>query len=407
MHTPSVRAVAASVLLSVATSSLPAQPASQRALPPAECEGCGAWDAPAALSWDARIAPPGEPGVPLVVSGTVYLPGGRVTAAGVLIYAYHTDATGRYPGGANGTGHARNHGRLRGFARTDANGRYRFTTIRPAPYPGRADPAHIHVTVTPPGGEERWIDDVEFDDDPLLTSEQRARRKRLGGSGIVRVTRDARGVLHTRRDIVLEVGPPAGTPRPDGARQVARVTSARDSLPVDVARSILRWKGTKFRGRGSHAGTVRLQSGALALCSGAPCGGTFTVDLRTIAVTDIPEHDPIPRERLRRHLESDHFFDVARYPTARFTLGRVVPGRDGRYDVQGTLTLRGVTRALVFTASHAARGAHGLVTATVVFDRHLFGISYRDPIREQVVDDDITLVLEIVFPSGAGKSAGD
>jgi protocatechuate 3,4-dioxygenase beta subunit len=89
--------------------------------------------------------------------------------------------------------------------RTDSAGRYQFTTIRPAPYPGRAEPAHIHLTVTPPGGEERWVDAIEFDDDTLLTSDERAKRHRLGGSGIVRVARDRDGSGRVTRNIVLEV----------------------------------------------------------------------------------------------------------------------------------------------------------------------------------------------------------
>jgi protocatechuate 3,4-dioxygenase beta subunit len=186
---------------------LAAQPASQRALPPAECEGCGAWDAPKSLSWAGRIAPPGEPGTPLVLSGVVYRTDGRTPAAGVLVYAYHTNAAGIYPPGGTGTGHARRHGRLRGWIRTDSAGRYQFTTIRPGSYPSRGAPAHIHLTVRSPGGEERWIDSIEFDDDPLLTPEHRAKRHKLGGSGIVHATRDRDGTLRATRDIVLEVWP--------------------------------------------------------------------------------------------------------------------------------------------------------------------------------------------------------
>jgi protocatechuate 3,4-dioxygenase, beta subunit len=201
----SVRGLAAlSFSLFLLSAQALAQPASQRALPKAECEGCGSWDAPKTLSWSGRIAPAGEPGPPLVVSGTVYKPDGRTPAAGVLVYAYHTNAAGIYPPGGSGTGHAQRHGRLRGFVRTDSAGRYQFTTIRPAPYPNRGEPAHIHFTVTPPGGEERWIDSIEFDDDTLLTAAHRAGRQKLGGSGIVRVTADRDGAQRATRNIVLE-----------------------------------------------------------------------------------------------------------------------------------------------------------------------------------------------------------
>jgi protocatechuate 3,4-dioxygenase beta subunit len=184
-----------------------AQPAGAPAPDPATCEGCGAREAPASLAAEARLAPPGEPGTPLVVTGVVYRPDGRTPAAGVLVYAYHTDATGVYPPRPGATGNSAPHGRLRGWLRTDARGRYRLTTIRPAPYPRRDDPAHIHLTVTPPGGEERWIDSIVFDDDPLLTARRRRELRDVGGSGVVRATRDRGGVLRAARDVVLERWP--------------------------------------------------------------------------------------------------------------------------------------------------------------------------------------------------------
>ena len=66
------------------------------------------------------------------------------------IEIWQCDANGRYR-------HPRDPGRraidpgFQGFGHTvtDAQGRYRFLTIRPVPYPGRTP--HIHVAVYPPG----------------------------------------------------------------------------------------------------------------------------------------------------------------------------------------------------------------------------------------------------------------
>jgi protocatechuate 3,4-dioxygenase beta subunit len=88
--------------------------------------------------------------------------------------------------------------------RTDAEGNYRFDTIRPAPYPGRADPAHIHMTVKEPGRREYWIDEVVFTDDSLVTPRYRSRVGNRGGNGIVTPSRDSTGAWVARRDIVLE-----------------------------------------------------------------------------------------------------------------------------------------------------------------------------------------------------------
>ena len=88
------------------------------------------WPAPTWLS--ARD----EPGLPMYVSGCVFGPDGVTPAPGVVVYVYHTDRTGIYaePGAPP---------RLCGWIRTDRRGRYAYRSIRPAPYPGGRQPAHV------------------------------------------------------------------------------------------------------------------------------------------------------------------------------------------------------------------------------------------------------------------------
>jgi protocatechuate 3,4-dioxygenase beta subunit len=122
----------------------------------------------------------------------------------VVVYAYHTNAAGVYPTRGNETGWGRRHGYLRGWIVTDSSGQYRFETVRPGAYPGREDPAHIHMTVKEPGRREYWIDEVVFEDDPRVTARYRAAQGNRGGSGIIRLHRDGTGTWAGRRDIILE-----------------------------------------------------------------------------------------------------------------------------------------------------------------------------------------------------------
>jgi len=169
------------------------------------CEGCelvfvGRPGAPAST---ARIAPEGEPGQPLVLEGTVRTLAGQ-PAPGTVVYAYHTDAKGLYPRGAT------RHGSLRGWAVAGPRGEFTFRTIRPGAYPGRRIPQHVHFHVIEPGRGTYYIDDLVFDDDPILTAEQRGRLVReRGGSGLGRPVKGADGVWHVRRDIVLGKNVPA------------------------------------------------------------------------------------------------------------------------------------------------------------------------------------------------------
>jgi protocatechuate 3,4-dioxygenase beta subunit len=150
----------------------------------------------------ARIAPVEAKGEPMVIVGSVRTRDGA-PAPGVIVYGYQTDARGYYPRGAN------RHGALRGWARTDAQGNYRFDTIRPGAYPLRRDPQHVHLHVVEPGIGTYYIDDLVFDDDPRLTAAQRERVDRgRGGSGIAHPVHDTDGVWQVRRDITLGAGIP-------------------------------------------------------------------------------------------------------------------------------------------------------------------------------------------------------
>jgi protocatechuate 3,4-dioxygenase beta subunit len=125
-------------------------------------------------------------------------------AAGVIVYAYQTDADGHYPPDPAAMQAGVRHGRLRGWARTDATGGYQFDTIRPGGYPGTDIPQHVHMHVVEPGRCTYYIDDILFTDDPRLSAAQRARSDRgRGGSGIATPRRAADGVWNVRRDIRL------------------------------------------------------------------------------------------------------------------------------------------------------------------------------------------------------------
>jgi protocatechuate 3,4-dioxygenase beta subunit len=141
----------------------------------------------------------------MVISGRVFKPDGRTPAPNVIVYAYHTNATGVYPQPAIATTTwSRRHGYLRGWVRTNALGEYRFVTIRPTPYENRSDPAHVHVVVKEPDRREYWIDEIVFTDDPLVNARYRSQARNRGGNGIVTPTRDANATWQVRRDITLE-----------------------------------------------------------------------------------------------------------------------------------------------------------------------------------------------------------
>ena len=173
------------------------------------CEGCqGIYERdPAALSNTSVMAAPDEPGEPLRLRGRVTAVDGVTPADGVIIYAYHTNSEGRYADGSPETEWSRRHGRLRGWVKTGSDGRYEFRTIKPAPYPNRTAPAHIHLTVLEPGRRPYWIDSVVFEGEFGVTDRYRSQRANRGGLGIISLERADTGEWLAVRDIVLERHP--------------------------------------------------------------------------------------------------------------------------------------------------------------------------------------------------------
>ena len=161
---------------------------------------CGSCIAPANLSWRTVVTSVDEPGEPLVISGTIYRPDGITPAAGMVLFIYHTDATGYYNENDDPS-----HPRIRGWMQTGDDGRYEFRTIKPAPYPRRTTPAHIHAHIYGAGYSERSIDDYWFDGDPFITAKELSRVNEQGNRpAIVTLKRDGEGVLRGARDIKLK-----------------------------------------------------------------------------------------------------------------------------------------------------------------------------------------------------------
>ena len=167
------------------------------------CDGCDLMyeGMPKRLSWETTIPDAKEAGEPMEISGTIYQDDGKTPAKDVILYVYHTNAAGDYAPAPSQT-EARGHGHLRGWMKTDANGRYKFRSIRPGAYPGRKDPAHVHPVVKETDKNEYYIDEFRFDDDPRLTKEERAKEEKRGGSGIIKLSKQ-NGVWVGHRDIVL------------------------------------------------------------------------------------------------------------------------------------------------------------------------------------------------------------
>jgi protocatechuate 3,4-dioxygenase, beta subunit len=149
----------------------------------------------------ATLAAAAEPGTRLIVTGRVWDHTGAHGVPGVKLYAYHTDAKGVY-------GPVPNHPRLEGHVVTDSEGRFEWRTIRPMPYPGGGNPAHIHIEASEGGYPKQWVDELQFIDDPYLTDAQKKASRAKGRFGsIVSTRKDEKGALHATFNIRMSKNP--------------------------------------------------------------------------------------------------------------------------------------------------------------------------------------------------------
>jgi protocatechuate 3,4-dioxygenase beta subunit len=130
-----------------------------------------------------------ETGQKLIVTGTVFQLDGKTPAPNTIVYYYHTDNSGSYSKRHDKPENQTLHGHIRGWVKTDENGKYTLCTIRPAPYPNDVVPAHIHLIIKEPNIQnEYYVDELHFDDDKLLIPYRKKHPfENRGGSGLLRI----------------------------------------------------------------------------------------------------------------------------------------------------------------------------------------------------------------------------
>ncbi|MGH7739129.1 MAG: YceI family protein [bacterium] len=101
-------------------------------------------------------------------------------------------------------------------------------------------------------------------------------------------------------------------------------------------------------------------------------------------------------------LRSDHFFEVATYPTATFTSTRVTKMVGDQFKIIGKLNLHGVTKPVVLNATYEgsaddAQGHHIAFEATGEINRQDYGVDFNVTLDKGgvLVDDHVKLIFEI------------
>jgi len=176
----------------------------------------------------------------------------------------------------------------------------------------------------------------------------------------------------------------------DNAKTTTEQTAATqkgETLTLDTAGTSVDWRATHKGGLAPRWGKISVSSGTISVDKDSLTGGEFVINLGALTVdpASVTEKDKKASD-LEGHLKSPDFFDVAKYPTAKFVITKVEPFsaaqpssliKDPNYLISGNLTLKDSTLNITFPSKVAVSATGVTATAKFVIDRSAWGINYK------------------------------
>ncbi len=150
------------------------------------------------------------------------------------------------------------------------------------------------------------------------------------------------------------------------------IPAASPGWPVDRAHSRVTFTVTKW-GFVEVEGRFHDFAGTIAFDEQHPdrSGVDWRVRIDSIE-TGAPNRD--------KAVQGPEYFDAARFPEIHFNSQRVTPLGNGRFDVQGQMTIRGKTRPLTIKATYGGthsvpkEGTYAIFQTEFTIDRYDYGV---------------------------------
>lgn len=177
----------------------------------------------------------------------------------------------------------------------------------------------------------------------------------------------------------------------------AKSKAADKTLSIDTKASKVVWVAKKVTGE--HTGTVPISSGTLILDKDKLKGGSFTLDTKSLTVTDLTDNDS--NGKLTGHLKGNDFFAVDKFPQSKLDITSVTAKGPGVYDVTGKLTIKGITNDVTFPATVKADGKSVAATAKLTIDRTKYDIKFRstnffENLGDKAISNDFILDVNLI-----------
>lgn len=175
-----------------------------------------------------------------------------------------------------------------------------------------------------------------------------------------------------------------------------KISLHTNDVKVNTKNSKLIWTGSKPTG--SHTGTIDIVSGFLTFDHGNFVGGSFSIDMQSLATNDMSEES---NKKLDRHLKNEDFFDVEKFSDANLKITKVFKIDDRNYSVLADLTMKGITNPISFEAEVTGSGNSFVAAAKFTIDRTKWGVEYKSGnifknLGDKIIYDDIELDVFLI-----------
>ncbi len=190
-----------------------------------------------------------------------------------------------------------------------------------------------------------------------------------------------------------------------GEEQAAATATGGNTYQVDTTQSTVQWTGYKVGGE--HTGTFKISNGTITTDSSTIGAGNFTINVASITNQDQTGES---KTKLESHLKGEDFFEIAKYPTARFEITKVEPYtasgdstgkpklQGATHYISGNLTLKDQTKHITFPARVSTSGNDLTAHADFDIDRTQWGMNYKGPNnpRDWAIKKEVNIKLNIL-----------
>lgn len=188
------------------------------------------------------------------------------------------------------------------------------------------------------------------------------------------------------------------------------VAGEKDSVPVATGKTLsidAASTSIGFTGYGvgkDHPGKFSLKSGSLNVEGGKLTGGKFVIDINSMTMD---QTEDFITGKLRPHLLSPDFFDVAKFPEASFEISKVEPYTATATDssavaganqmVSGNLTLKGVTKSISFPAKVDVTESSATAVANFNIDRTSWDMKYGNDksLKDKFISEQVSIRVNL------------